>query len=103
MQEGWRWSGPQDPVALDAVPQTGALTPQGLRDRLARPDGLGPDRLRAPVIDLPDQVAPVAQRLGLRRCGQPGDPPVGRHGGLAALRGVIAAPSHRRQTCGEGA
>ncbi|QBF34323.1 mannonate dehydratase [Thalassococcus sp. S3] len=46
-----------------------------VRDRLATYDGIGPDRLRAHLIDFLSEVAPVAQDLGLRLCCHPDDPP----------------------------
>ncbi|WP_299501004.1 mannonate dehydratase [uncultured Roseobacter sp.] len=39
--------------------------------------GINPDRLRANLIDFLSEVAPVAERLGMRLCCHPDDPPFG--------------------------
>jgi mannonate dehydratase len=51
------------------------LTLDGVREHLTRYSRIGPDRLRANLIDFLQQVAPVAQQLGLRLCCHPDDPP----------------------------
>lgn len=42
---------------------------------LATYDGIGPDRLRAHLVDFLSEVVPTAERLGLRLCCHPDDPP----------------------------
>ncbi|TCO71315.1 mannonate dehydratase [Rhodovulum euryhalinum] len=49
---------------------------EDVRAQLALYDGIGPDRLRAHLIDFLAEVAPTAERLGLRLCCHPDDPPV---------------------------
>jgi mannonate dehydratase len=46
-----------------------------LRAQAARYDRIGPDRLRRHFIDFLAEVAPVAERLGMRLCCHPDDPP----------------------------
>lgn len=46
-----------------------------LRERLAQYAGLTADRLRAHFIDFLTEVAPLADKLGLRLCCHPDDPP----------------------------
>ncbi|WP_299779665.1 mannonate dehydratase [uncultured Roseobacter sp.] len=45
--------------------------------RLATYDGIGPEKLRAHLVDFLAEVAPVAQSLGMRLCCHPDDPPFG--------------------------
>ncbi|MGY6705760.1 mannonate dehydratase [Roseinatronobacter sp.] len=52
-----------------------ALSLDGVRSQLAQYDGIGPDRLRANLRDFLDCVIPQAQRLGVRLCCHPDDPP----------------------------
>lgn len=47
-----------------------------LRLQLAAYAGIGTDRLRQNLIDFLDQVAPLADQLGMRLCCHPDDPPV---------------------------
>ncbi|GHA44006.1 mannonate dehydratase [Amylibacter ulvae] len=47
-----------------------------LRVHLAAYAELGEDRLRANLIDFLSEVAPIAQKLGMRLCCHPDDPPV---------------------------
>lgn len=51
------------------------MTLADVRGHLARYDGISPDRLRAHLVDFLEQVAPEAERLGLRLCCHPDDPP----------------------------
>jgi len=46
-----------------------------LREHLAAYDGIGAERLRRNLIDFLAEVAPDAERLGLRLCCHPDDPP----------------------------
>ncbi|MEX0409492.1 mannonate dehydratase [Aquibium sp. LZ166] len=46
-----------------------------LQEHLSTYDGIGPDRLRKNLIDFLTEVASDAQRLGLRLCCHPDDPP----------------------------
>jgi mannonate dehydratase len=45
------------------------------RDRLAPFDGIDADQLRRHLVDFLSEVVPVAERLGLRLCAHPDDPP----------------------------
>jgi mannonate dehydratase len=48
---------------------------EGLRGQLAAYAGIDPERLRGHFIDFLAEVVPVAERLGLRLCCHPDDPP----------------------------
>lgn len=48
---------------------------EGLRRQLANYAEIGPDRLRANLIDFLSEVTPLAERLELRLCCHPDDPP----------------------------
>jgi mannonate dehydratase len=62
-------------VASGLPGSTGGLTLDELRAHLARYDGVSADRLRANLIDFLAEVAPEAERLGVRLCCHPDDPP----------------------------
>lgn len=47
----------------------------GLRDQIATYAGIDADRLRRNLIDFLAEVAPTAEKLGLRLCCHPDDPP----------------------------
>jgi mannonate dehydratase len=51
------------------------LSPERLLSHLELYRDIGPDRLRANLTDFLELVAPVAERLGLRLCCHPDDPP----------------------------
>jgi mannonate dehydratase len=48
---------------------------EGLRQQLAQWRDVGPDRLRSHLTDFLREVLPVAERLGIRMCIHPDDPP----------------------------
>ncbi|WP_157015739.1 mannonate dehydratase [Mesorhizobium xinjiangense] len=48
---------------------------EGLAVQLANYDGIGPERLRRHLIDFLSEVAPLAEKLGIRLCCHPDDPP----------------------------
>jgi len=47
----------------------------GLSAHLSTYDGVSPDKLRRHLVDFLSEVAPVAEKLGLRLCCHPDDPP----------------------------
>jgi len=51
------------------------FTMDDVRRHLAEYDGISPDRLRAHLVDFLSEVALEAERLGLRLCCHPDDPP----------------------------
>lgn len=53
----------------------GQLTPEGVKRHLAEYDHIGAERLRSHLVDFLAEVAPVAERLGIRLCCHPDDPP----------------------------
>lgn len=52
-----------------------ALTLDGVKAHLAQYGDIPPDRLRAHLVDFLSEVVPVAEKLGLRMCCHPDDPP----------------------------
>ena len=48
---------------------------EGIRSRIARYDGLGAEGLRANLVAFLEDIIPTAERLGLRMCIHPDDPP----------------------------
>jgi len=64
-----------DSITMGLPGSTEAMDMAAVRAHLAEYGGIGPDRLRAHFIDFLDQVVPVAERLGLRLCCHPDDPP----------------------------
>lgn len=50
-------------------------TLDAVRERLATYRGMGRERLRGHLVDFLAEVAPVAERLGIRLCCHPDDPP----------------------------
>lgn len=51
------------------------LTLDDVRDRLATYDGISADHLRSHLIDFLSEVAPFAEKIGVRLCCHPDDPP----------------------------
>ncbi|WP_127901687.1 mannonate dehydratase [Solirhodobacter olei] len=79
-----RRHGEMDPARQQAITrsvlfglpgETEAITPAKVRDHLALYAEIGPERLRRNLFDFLEQVAPLAQDLGLRLCCHPDDPP----------------------------
>lgn len=51
------------------------LTTEGVAEHLREYDHISADRLRAHFVDFLEQVVPTAERLGVRMCCHPDDPP----------------------------
>ncbi|SHJ49912.1 mannonate dehydratase [Palleronia salina] len=51
------------------------FTMEDVKDHLAAYESVSDERLRAHLVDFLSEVAPVAQRLGMRLCCHPDDPP----------------------------
>jgi mannonate dehydratase len=64
-----------DAITMALPGSTEALDMATVRAHLAEYGAISPDRLRAHFIDFLEQVVPVAERLGLRLCCHPDDPP----------------------------
>ena len=63
-------------AAMSGLPgETEALTFERMRELLAGYDRIGAERLRANLTDFLAEVVPTAERLGLRLCCHPDDPP----------------------------
>jgi mannonate dehydratase len=65
---------------------------EDVRAHLAEYDAISEERLRAHLIDFLSEVAPTAERLGLRLCCHPDDPPVP----LLGLPRVMSTEAHYR-------
>lgn len=48
---------------------------QGIKEHLSTYDRIGPNRLRQHLVDFLSEVVPTAEKLGLRLCCHPDDPP----------------------------
>lgn len=51
------------------------FTLNDVRDHLAKYDNISPDKLRGHLIDFLSEVSPLAEKLGMRLCCHPDDPP----------------------------
>lgn len=85
-----------------------ALSLDGVRSQLAQYDGIGPDRLRTNLRDFLECVIPQAQRLGVRLCCHPDDPPfpllglprvMSTQDDYAALLAAVDAPENGITLC----
>ncbi|WP_099825477.1 mannonate dehydratase [Oceaniglobus indicus] len=65
----------QDNIVAGLPGANDAWTLDEVRDHLGRYADIGADRLRANLIDFLSEVVPTAERLGLRLCCHPDDPP----------------------------
>ena len=68
------------------------LTPERVREHLAEYDHIDAERLRAHFVDFLSEVVPVAERLGLRLCCHPDDPPFP----LLGLPRIMSTEEHYR-------
>ena len=64
-----------DSITMGLPGSTESMDMAAVRTHLAEYGAINPDRLRAHFIDFLEQVVPVAERLGLRLCCHPDDPP----------------------------
>ncbi|SDG14989.1 mannonate dehydratase [Pelagibacterium luteolum] len=64
-----------DNITAGLPGSTEKLTLEGVRQQLAEYDHISADRLRANFIAFLEEVVPVAERLGMRMCCHPDDPP----------------------------
>ena len=63
---------------------------EDVRGHLAEYDGIGEDRLRQNLLDFLSEIMPIAERLGLRLCCHPDDPPVP----LLGLPRIMSTEAH---------
>ncbi len=66
---------------------------EDVKAHLAAYDGISPDRLQANLVDFLSEIAPHAERLDLRLCCHPDDPPFP----LLGLPRVMSTEAHYRQ------
>lgn len=64
-----------DNITAGLPGSTEKLTLEGVRQQLAEYDHISAERLRANFIAFLEEVVPVAERLGMRMCCHPDDPP----------------------------
>ncbi len=62
-------------VTMGLPGSTEHLSLEGVRDHLSEYGNISPDQLRSHFIDFLSEVVPVAEKLGLRLCCHPDDPP----------------------------
>jgi mannonate dehydratase len=62
-------------ITMGLPGSTEAMTPERVREHLAEYGAISPERLRRHFIDFLAEVVPTAERLGLRLCCHPDDPP----------------------------
>jgi mannonate dehydratase len=62
-------------ITMGLPGSTEAMDMAAVRAHLAEYGAISPDRLRAHFVDFLEQVVPEAERLGLRLCCHPDDPP----------------------------
>ncbi len=74
----------------------------GLAERLATYDAIGPERLRQSLVDFLSEVVPTAERVGVRLCCHPDDPPfplmglprvMSTEADYAAVLGAVDSPA----------
>jgi mannonate dehydratase len=84
LAEAERRAAAMSPAAVEEIERTviaglpgaeGSHDRAGVRARIARYRGLGPDGLRRNLIAFQKAITPLAERLGLRMCIHPDDPP----------------------------
>ena len=87
---------------------TETLSLDGVRRHLAEYGGISPERLRAHLVDFLGEVVPTAERLGLRLCCHPDDPPwpllglprvVSTEADYAAMLAAVDSPSNGVTLC----
>jgi len=64
-----------DAITMGLPGSTEAMDMGAVRDHLAEYGAISADRLRGHFVDFLSEVVPVAERLGLRLCCHPDDPP----------------------------
>ena len=73
--DGARCHALADNIVCGLPGASGSYTMDDIRQHLAEYDGISADQLRRNFIDFLSGVVPVAERLGLRLCCHPDDPP----------------------------
>lgn len=97
-----------DAITMGLPGSTEAMDMASVRDHLAEYGAISPDRLRGHFIDFLEQVVPVAERLGLRLCCHPDDPPFPLLGlprvmstaeDYAAILDAVSSPANGMTLC----
>ena len=97
-----------DAITMGLPGSTESMDLDGVRAHLAEYGEISPDQLRRHFIDFLSEVVPVAERLGLRLCCHPDDPPFPLMGlprvmstaaDYAAVLGAVDSPANGMTLC----
>ncbi len=97
-----------DAITMGLPGSTESMDLDGVRAHLAEYGAISPDQLRRHFIDFLSEVVPVAERLGLRLCCHPDDPPFPLMGlprvmstaaDYAAVLGAVDSPANGMTLC----
>ncbi len=95
-------------VTMGLPGSTESLTVEEVQAHLDEYGAISPDRLRQHFVDFLSEVVPVAEKLGLRLCCHPDDPPFGLLGlprvmsteaDYAAILGAVDSPANGMTLC----
>jgi mannonate dehydratase len=95
-------------ITMGLPGSTEAMSPARVREHLAEYGAISPERLRQNFIDFLTEVVPTAERLGLRLCCHPDDPPFPLLGlprvmstaeDYAAILGAVESPANGMTLC----
>lgn len=97
-----------DAITMGLPGSTESMDLDGVRAHLAEYGAISPDQLRRHFMDFLSEVVPVAERLGLRLCCHPDDPPFPLMGlprvmstaaDYAAVLGAVDSPANGMTLC----
>ncbi|WP_334191846.1 mannonate dehydratase [Pararhodobacter sp.] len=97
-----------DAITMGLPGSTEAMDMGAVRDHLAEYGAISAERLRSHFIDFLSEVVPLAERLGLRLCCHPDDPPfpllglpriMSTAGDYAAVLGAVESPANGMTLC----
>ncbi|PTX03287.1 mannonate dehydratase [Pararhodobacter aggregans] len=97
-----------DAITMGLPGSTEAMDMGAVRDHLAEYGAISAERLRGHFIDFLSEVVPVAERLGLRLCCHPDDPPfpllglpriMSTAGDYATVLGAVDSPANGMTLC----
>ncbi|MCA0205204.1 MAG: mannonate dehydratase [Proteobacteria bacterium] len=97
-----------DAITMGLPGSTEAMDMGAVRDHLAEYGAISAERLRSHFIDFLSEVVPLAERLGLRLCCHPDDPPfpllglpriMSTAGDYAAVLGAVGSPANGMTLC----
>lgn len=97
-----------DAITMGLPDSTEAMDMRAVREHLAEYGAISADKLRAHFMDFLSEAAPVAERLGLRLCCHPDDPPfpllglpriMSTAGDYAAVLEAVDSPANGMTLC----